>query len=428
MSIFPWLLISILLVFRWPGSRILLYGLIDLGLAILLAIGIGIQAAYLPADPDSCSNAAEWQIVGDGQSLFTVAAEVAGGSATFRCKQFVSAWVVAVCALIPQMLISYIGVFFDGREHSLLNPVRPFYWFVLLLLIIPLFIYEQVLPRVRFSTQYVVKLYRRTREQEVQESEQAVPYMPRYEHIQVANPKLQHVLNIEHVLLNVVYYMHYEDVINLGRASKAVRESVYPGRDLDYRIPKLKKHSCDNDQRGHCLYCNKQICLECKSEEFAPALPGRRHVKACQAFCRKCYYKQVSKHAPQYKKPCKCHALDRGFEFQDMCRTCAQKDITEMQAARHRRYQQEASDIASGKRLKAGEKTKCGHCMSELDYGTRFWVCGECNGECRDKIHPPYVKRKREYDVERAEGQVETSDEDGQWWSTWTKLFRRLAT
>ncbi|KAF2263870.1 hypothetical protein CC78DRAFT_262477 [Lojkania enalia] len=421
MSMFPWLFISCFLLSMWRGPWILLYGLVDLGLAVTIAVGVGMEARYLPASARGCNNAVDWQTDGTYKSFFLQAAEVESKkSARGHCKNFVTVWSLATSVLFFQMVISYVGIFFDERQHSLLNPFRPLSYFVISIISPPFYFHIHIVPRIRFAYHSARKFFRRIRGQAKLVFEEPIEYVPQYESIHVQNPTLQEVLTIEHVLLDLVNYLHYEDIINLSLSSKAIREAVFPGHDLEYRVPKLKDSCCENDSKTICLYCNKKICNGCKIEMFQQGLPGARHVKFCQPYCRQCYFKQFSRHQRGYKRPCRCHTSDRNFGIQRVCRTCSRKEISEMQLVRTKRYQQEARDIAKGKFLKPGEITQCRNCKRDLKSGTRWWVCGKCKGECRDVIHPPYIGKRKEVDVEKAAAQVllvEQKETARSWWS-----------
>lgn len=86
------------------------------------------------------------------------------------------------------------------------------------------------------------------------------------------------------------------------------------------------------------------------------------------------------------------------------------------------RYRQEARDVAEGKNLGPGEKVKCEGCKLDLKDGTRWWVCGKCKGECRDAIHPPFVKKKkRTVDIEKA-NRAEQEEGEGNGWAKFMAL------
>jgi hypothetical protein len=158
-----------------------------------------------------------------------------------------------------QFLITYIGVFFDEREGSILNPFRPLSNFIFAIIGPPMWFTDHMMPRIRFGYQYAIKAARRMRSKEPA-FKASEPYKPRYDY-QVPNPKLIEVLNIEHILLEVIENSHYEDIINFSLASRAVREAVFPGGDLELRVPKLKKHCCNKESKVGCFYCNKKVCL-----------------------------------------------------------------------------------------------------------------------------------------------------------------------
>lgn len=162
-----------------------------------------------------------------------------------------------------QMVISYVGIFFDEREFSILNPMRPFVWLIVLIIGPPILIHDLVFPRIRLGFSYIKKTAGRIPAAKDLKIPKMTQFKPSPEQFKIPDTKLIDILVIEHVMLNVVDYMHYEDVINLSLACKAARELVYPSRDLDHRIPKLKKRCCDTFFKSGCLYCNKRICLVC---------------------------------------------------------------------------------------------------------------------------------------------------------------------
>lgn len=84
------------------------------------------------------------------------------------------------------------------------------------------------------------------------------------------------------------------------------------------------------------------------------------------------------------------------------------KPVEQLQAARHKRYQKECLDIAYE------EGAKCTGCLKTLKPGMRWWKCTKCSGECRDKIHPGYVRKKRR-DVEKGISE-EDEEEELSWW------------
>ncbi|KAF2659022.1 hypothetical protein K491DRAFT_775905 [Lophiostoma macrostomum CBS 122681] len=393
-TIFPWSLISAVLVHCLQGVWILTVGIIDLGLAVTLATSLGMQGDYLPGRMSRCANAGDWKI--DNQpGLFSRLAPLGGYvDANDACVNFVYAWELAGATLFFQFLITYVGVFFDEREGSILNPFRPLSYLILGTIGPPIWFTNHMIPRIRFAYWYAVKATRRLRSKELA-FEVAVPYKPRYGY-QVHNPKLMEVLNIEHVLLEIVENSHYEDIINFSLASRAVREAVFPGEDLEMRVPKLKKHCCEEDTKTDCFYCNKKICDECSTVNFWPGLPARRHVQ-CVPWCSRCYYLRDSRRSRDYHKPCVCRKFDRSSENQSLCRTCATRDVVELQTARHKRYEKE----------------------KELKHGARFWMCAHegCLGECRDAIHPGFVPRRKEVDLESAGEKTEAGEGSNPSWT-----------
>ena len=158
------------------------------------------------------------------------------------------------------MITAYIGIFSDTRELSILNPYRPFAWFVIIIFGLPYWLIAFVTPRARFTYRFIKKVVRSVRGLEEIEFEEIPKYNPNYACMTVSNPSLQRILNIEHLLLPIASGLDYVDLINLSLTSKSIRECVFPAGDLVYRTQKLKEYSCDLETKMNCLYCNKQVC------------------------------------------------------------------------------------------------------------------------------------------------------------------------
>jgi len=62
-----------------------------------------------------------------------------------------------------QVIISYVGIFFDEREYSILNPMRPVVMLLLVLIGPGLFIHDAVIPKIRLWYSYARKMSRRVR-------------------------------------------------------------------------------------------------------------------------------------------------------------------------------------------------------------------------------------------------------------------------
>lgn len=78
----------------------------------------------------------------------------------------------------------------------------------------------------------------------------------------VPETKLMDVLVLEEAVLKIVEDMCWTDIVNFSLACKAVREQVFPPRDLEWRVPKLEKSSrCFRTPRSKCLYCGIMVCL-----------------------------------------------------------------------------------------------------------------------------------------------------------------------
>ena len=98
--IFPWVFLSTLLLRKWYGTWSLLYGIINLGLAIVVTAGVCMQAQFLPATSDGCKwgKAVTWQVVSGYPSVFTFSARLEWNDeskAEAMCKDLVGDWTIA---------------------------------------------------------------------------------------------------------------------------------------------------------------------------------------------------------------------------------------------------------------------------------------------------------------------------------------------
>ncbi|KAF2738650.1 hypothetical protein EJ04DRAFT_41942 [Polyplosphaeria fusca] len=318
MSLFPWLFISCALVLVWKGPWLFLYGVVDLGLLVTICIGLSMEGNYLPSSVKSCSTSkvTTWQVVDNHPSFFVQAASYdPNPNPQQKCKTFVTTWSLGVVVAFFQAVLAYIGIFFDEREHSLLNPFRPLFYFVLALIGGPFLFHAHITPRLRFSISYALKSLRHLFGQHPLIFPRPAPYTPNHDKpIHTQNPRLHAILTIEHVALNVVSHMHYEDVIALSLACRSVREAVFPSRDLAFRVPKLRARCCVPVTKAPCAYCKKEICSECHVLVSAKGVPGARHVEKCLPYCRTCYFRDFSKRGRRgagAARACRC-ARDEG--------------------------------------------------------------------------------------------------------------------
>ncbi|KAF2203710.1 hypothetical protein GQ43DRAFT_478816 [Delitschia confertaspora ATCC 74209] len=391
LTAFVWTFVSFGALFKWKGGWILIHGIIDFSLGITLSVGAGLQASYLPSGISKCKASEQWLVDGDYPSFFqrftTLNNDVSSDGV---CRYFVIEWGLLITACFWQMLIAYVGIFFDGRAYSILNPWRPFTMFFSILIAVPYMVWISITPKICYAYHYLIKMaYRPWATKEI-ELEEHPPYFPEYVQFEVSNPRLQRILTIEHVLLNVVSSLHYDDIVNLSLTSKAVRESIFPARDMAYRAPKLKRDCCEKTTKDGCLYCNKRICDECKKVLLGPGLSGRRHAMHCRPCCKSCY-RQLFKYPSRQYRPCKCK--EPLYENQDVCGSCWGRafggDLMVLQKSRRLRYDAEVREKAMVEGL------KCHKCVGVLDMGPRWWICMKCNGECRSRIHPSWLERKR---------------------------------
>ncbi|KAF2490284.1 hypothetical protein BU16DRAFT_530802 [Lophium mytilinum] len=408
---FGWTFLGFTLLLVWKGWAIFWYGLVDLVLALVMIIGAAMQASYLPATLAKCKKADTWQVHGDYPSFFALAASYKSReTANDRCHSFVLPWILGVVVIVFQMLIAYIGIFCDIREYSLLNPYRPFAWFVMFVFGAPYWFACAAVRRSRFLYRLTKKVARQLRGCKPIEFEKPLKYVPNYNGIKISNPKLESIFNIEHLLLPIASNLHYNDLINLSLTSKSVRESVFPAGDYEHRVRKLKAYSCSLDTKSCCEYCNKQVCADCTQAAKMPGLAGVRHLQLCRPTCTKCYFKSIRpgiRRTAIDKRQCRCWISDASTLDHWICPGCyvkANKNYVELQAAREQRYKNQLREYAQGVGLQNERELECRTCKTDMRGGSvRWWVCNRCFGECTSHMHPAHARVTAPRDLEKGE-------------------------
>ncbi|KAF2811251.1 uncharacterized protein BDZ99DRAFT_298409 [Mytilinidion resinicola] len=426
MAAFGWTFVGFGLILTWKGWAIFWYGLVDLTLSLVMAVGAAMQASYLPATLTTCKKADTWQVHGDYPSFFALAASYRSREdANDRCHSFVLVWILGVVVIVFQMLIAYIGIFSDIREYSILNPYRPFAWFVVIVFGGPYWLACATVRRSRFLYRLLKKVARQLRGCKPIEFEKPPKYVPNYSGIKISNPKLENIFNIEHLLLPIASNLHYDDLINLSLTSKSVREAVFPAGDYEHRVRKLKAYSCNNNTKSRCEYCNKQVCAECTQCARMPGLAGLRHLQLCRPSCTKCYFKSIRpglRRTAIDKRQCRCWVSDASMQDHWICAECYAKSKFgfELQAARERRYKKQLREYAQGIGLPDGQKLECRTCKTEMQGGSvRWWVCSRCFGECTSHMHPAHARVMAPGDLEKGEeGDAEAPK------TSWLKFFQ----
>ncbi|KAF1974530.1 hypothetical protein BU23DRAFT_636112 [Bimuria novae-zelandiae CBS 107.79] len=373
--IFPWVFVSFALLHKYYKEWTLGYGIINLGLAVSLTMGLTLQARFLPASTDGCTGSKpfEWQVLEGNQSFFERAARLDKGTKDKTesvCKDMVNDWLTACAVVFFQSVLAYLSVFFDGRERSLLNPMRPFFLLVMLILtpiVLVCNIFTKIIiPHLRLYTSFVRKITTQLLRRRWGKKEPDIQLQPRFRPqwtgYHMPKTKLMNVLNIEHVLLNIVEYLHHEDVVALGATCRAVREAVYPSADMHFRLKKLKQYACSTGPAPtSCIYCNAPLCTTCRVPIFHPTLPARRHIY-CIPYCQACYYTSFASYRPtptpnlatqprRGPRRCKCGVAEEKQSFYDCCRKCVKGDVGQLQKERRRSMYAERVDKRYNQRL-----------------------------------------------------------------------------
>ncbi|CAI6333756.1 unnamed protein product [Periconia digitata] len=342
-----------------------------------------------------------------------------------------------------QIIISYIGLTFDPRSGSLLNRWRLFHY--LSLPFFPFyFVYKMFKihchPTLHMANSKAIKLSRAARMKPV-----AIPCPPRPQQpfISYKTPKtkLMDILVIEEVVLEIVKGLCWQDVVHFSMTSKAVREQIFPPRDLAYRVPKMKSLSCGSYPKSRCYYCDILIChvfishlssissralesdqfLFCKSLTRAKRLQHEHHhATYCRPHCTSCYHNSITSRADL--RLCRCAKRDRRYACtEDLCTRCAAVVVREIGTAntkkttmtntlRTRRmniYRQKARDAGFGV---GNAGVECVRCGDALRAGFLWWICSHCGDCCPDSIHPGYIMDTRRVKIEEMEVDCEKGE------------------
>ena len=220
--------------------------------------------------------------------------------------------------------------------------------------------------------------------------------------------KLEEVLALEEAVLVIASQLHYYELVRLGRTSKAIRELIFPHRDLVIRKAKLRRVAqCAKAERA-CWNCNTPVCID-DGSSIAVATPSKRyrnkpivrycgytlgnedassiyrhreicqyehHNKNCDPYCSWCYYTKISRNLRAAKRQsCECPSYPSG---DILCPNC-------ILLSEPWKLKDEA--MAEVVRRRTLDVRKCHGCDMALRGNRIWWICRVCKKQCTNRVH-----------------------------------------
>ncbi|KAF2272277.1 uncharacterized protein EI97DRAFT_229200 [Westerdykella ornata] len=389
---------------RWPGQYLAL-GLGDFVLTIALGMAVAAQR-YSPAPVSACDI---------DKDIYSETVGAGGESQKHACQKFTTEWAFEISTLALLSLLTYLELYYTSLTRPKLTWRQP--WHVLReFLTAPLPLFVAAGGYMQIFVYYVFRILKHKLADDGPSETPPVPApcAPGEDHFEPPGG-LQKVLTIEHLLLNIVDGMCYDDVKSLSLASRDIREAVFPSRDLEYRVPKLRERCCSQG-RKICPYCPSPICELCKRQVQWLGIPSRHHAQHCNPYCTSCYVDKRRREAIDHKTwlkrdRCKCDRNEQEIIEQEVCGTCEASGSQTILPL---------SDVRNRQKIKQLALTKghCAGCATVLNRTALFWFCDECASECTHPIHPTSVKARKTDDIESQSATMADEDHGG--------LFARL--
>ncbi|SPQ24447.1 da038d89-998d-401d-ba4c-a4be060dff2c [Thermothielavioides terrestris] len=289
------------------GNLLAITGLVDLALAGLLVAGVVLERRFLPGTFSGCNGASNWNNATDGRNFFVVA----NGTDAFGsdgpnsiCHNIVQIWVMAIVVIILYLLCGVFNILlgFGGVAHSGpgsrtafgLPPqydIDLFGWMFgpLRCLLKPVvYVYKHLRASLYFACRYVSKYMSRKKKLTLRPTKHLRP--PKNAKGESGNhggPRLPLELAIM-----IVRELHYADLVNLSRSSKALRAVFFGSRSPEQAMKDLRPFVCGGEiSCARCAVCKIQICPGCEHRALIPLSGAFRHLRACRPACSRCFYK-----------------------------------------------------------------------------------------------------------------------------------------
>ena len=186
------------------------------------------------------------------------------------------------------------------------------------------------------------------------------------------------------ILALLATHVHYTDLINLSLTTRAFRATIFPA-DEPARRERLRVYACAAGAKAPCWGCGAPTCGDCGSARAFPDTRTAAHLARCGPRCAGCFFKEVVKGRPLGVACPGCRVGGGAGVGKRVCRDCKGLSNGELLGRRERRDREEALFL-----MQMG--VSCGSCGVGLpERGPRWWVCGTCGRECRDRVHPAWA-------------------------------------
>ncbi|KAF2188957.1 hypothetical protein K469DRAFT_564483, partial [Zopfia rhizophila CBS 207.26] len=422
-----------------PAPFSLVFGIVDLAVAVMIGILTNLQTGYAPHSRDKCAGSGPhyWQLTpGTNESFFEASARLNATktSAGRMCKSYVEEWkygvtlsffytLIAATNIIISVILCVIAARESRRRQRsfrewLLEAIISFPRFIAVVLYllwcIPVAIFRclpiGIKSRTRYTRRIAVKTGQRLSTPHEIKLRKLRPNHPvmRYQGGDGGEPTgLADFLGVYDILMLVAENLHYTDIVNLSLVSKSIREAVLPVADYDRRLNHFKMYTCQARSRKQCWVCTNQICKKCKHFRALKQTTSYFHLDTCQPYCSSCYFTHIQL-PPQPRvdpRVCRCAPpsptpsfLQRLFhDKQYFINAQHTKHVTRMVCRECNRYLDSELLENREKRTRAelrnpGREGKCVKCEKWIK-GVKWWVCGNCKKECVARCHAPWGKK-----------------------------------
>ncbi|KAF2734071.1 hypothetical protein EJ04DRAFT_437684 [Polyplosphaeria fusca] len=416
----------------------IIFGPLDIVLAVMLSLATQYQTSYVPHSIDSCRDggAHAWQRPhGANESFFEASARLnATTTSGFQmCKSYVLEWQYGITLSFFYSLLSFMNVVTsiwifrrtyrnnrrEGKSNlkwvlkGLMEFPKLLGFALLGLAFIPVVLFQflpkSITSRTRYIRRYAHKTLQRfptPRDIEMRVFKRR-PETRKYanDHLTKGNP-LSNFLGVYDIFMLVAPHLHYVDVANLSLVSKSVRDAVLPAQEIAQRTAHLKRYTCRPESRQICWICTKQICKGCEQFRMLDQTPPYHHLDVCHPYCQTCYWHQIRRNRhTNLTKRCRCcppttkqNRLQRYWNSEaynnrtynlisrSICTMCDKRSNNELLDMREARTRAELKD-----RDRYAQCKSLG-CEKVLGSGPRWWVCKKCGRECISSCHAAWGK------------------------------------
>ncbi|KIV92527.1 hypothetical protein PV10_03818 [Exophiala mesophila] len=420
---FAWNFAIWLPTFAAVGPFLYILGIIDLVIAVSLAVAAGLQGQSIPHAQSACSDFIMANPPNStAPSLFVVISDKNATLTNWRseCSSTVRVWQFEVAVSVLYMLsalfniiLGSCGISHDrrGRSSKTTKPrkraglLKNICYY--LLCWPPIFVLWKApawsILRGRYAKRFMFKFWRghRGQDDDLEFDVFDEKKRPQSKSVQA----LAHLLQHGNVRIAISSNLHYIDIMHLNLTCKEIHQSLIPaGRSSDI-YQQLRIWSCESGSKTQCWICVSQVCKSCQIPHVNISSLALAHTKRCISRCSKCYYDERLKNPTPYHRRTPCHCYSNGrrrtsyidkeiFQegtnkgtIQQICRACNALTPAQLKAKREKKAEEELMFLSR-------QAQSCGKCSARLEHGPRWWLCSHCERECKYHKHLQWAKKK----------------------------------